>query len=365
MSRTTLPASGAISLQNVTKKYGDYLALTETNLDIAAGEFISLLGPSGSGKTTTLMMIAGFELPTSGRVLLDGKDITRLPAHKRDLGIIFQNYALFPHMTVAENIAYPLRMRRVGRAETEERVTRVLAQVHLEKFAARLPHQLSGGQQQRVAIARALVFDPPVLLLDEPLGALDKKLRHHLRNEIKALHAEVGKTMIFVTHDQEEALALSDRVVVMSEGRIRQVAPPQELYNHPADLFVAGFVGDANLLSAQVSEGRACLEGGVSVALAGSLPAGVATLCIRPENVRVTAVDSTGAAGATEDGAVPAVISDAMYLGDAVMLTCKTASGVEISAKVFNRINGPDLTPGRSCMLRWAPEAVTLLPGTA
>lgn len=347
---------GEISLQGVTKRYGEYLAVDSTDLNIAAGEFISLLGPSGSGKTTTLMMIAGFELPTSGRVLLDGRDITRLPPHRRDLGIIFQNYALFPHMTVAENVAYPLRMRRIGKVEIKERVERVLAQVHLEQFAERMPHQLSGGQQQRVAIARALVFDPPVLLLDEPLGALDKKLRHHLRNEIKALHAEVGKTMIFVTHDQEEALTLSDRVVVMNEGKIRQVSPPQELYNHPADLFVASFVGDANLIPVKIVDNNAVLSGGEILALAeGEYVPGEATLCIRPENVRVTFEDGI------PEGGMRATIEDSMYVGDATILMCKIASGTRVSAKVFNHADGPRFQTGMTCALLWNPSAATVL----
>lgn len=229
--------SGGIALHKLQKRYGGATAVDDVSLSISAGEFISLLGPSGSGKTTTLMMIAGFEMPDSGQVMLEDRDITRLPPHRRELGVIFQNYALFPHMTVAENVAYPLRMRRVAKVEVEARVRRVLDQVHLGALASRYPHQMSGGQQQRVASARALVFDPPVLLLDEPLGALDKKLRHHLGNEIKTLHKEVGKTMIYVTHDQDEALAMSDRVAVMHEGRIRQVSAPQDIYCRPADLF--------------------------------------------------------------------------------------------------------------------------------
>ncbi|WP_404294933.1 ABC transporter ATP-binding protein (plasmid) [Microvirga sp. RSM25] len=234
--------TGGIALRGVRKRYGTAVAVDGVSLDISPGEFVSLLGPSGSGKTTTLMMIAGFETPDTGQILLDGKDITRLPPHRRELGIIFQNYALFPHMTVADNVAYPLRMRRMAKAEVKSRVDRVLEQVQLGALADRYPHQMSGGQQQRVAIARALVFDPPVLLLDEPLGALDKKLRQHLRAEIKALHKEVGKTMIYVTHDQEEALAMSDRVAVMHEGRIRQASSPRDIYSRPAELFVASFV---------------------------------------------------------------------------------------------------------------------------
>ncbi|MGY4430873.1 ABC-type Fe3+/spermidine/putrescine transport system ATPase subunit [Bradyrhizobium sp. F1.13.1] len=235
--------TGGIVLHSLHKRYGRATAVDSLSLTISPGEFVSLLGPSGSGKTTTLMMIAGFELPDSGQILLDDKDITRLPPHRRELGVIFQNYALFPHMTVAENVAYPLRMRRMPKAEIETRVHRVLDQVHLTALASRYPHQMSGGQQQRVAIARAMVFEPPVLLLDEPLGALDRKLRQHLRSEIKTLHKEVGKTMIYVTHDQDEALAMSDRIAVMHEGRIRQVSAPQDIYRRPARFVCGQFCG--------------------------------------------------------------------------------------------------------------------------
>ncbi|TIT39020.1 MAG: ABC transporter ATP-binding protein, partial [Mesorhizobium sp.] len=285
---TAVVKTGGITLRSLGKRYGSAVAVDDVSLEVLPGEFVSLLGPSGSGKTTTLMMIAGFTVPDSGQILLDGKDITRLPSHRRELGVIFQNYALFPHMTVAENVAYPLRMRRMGKTAVENSVKRVLEQVQLGALAARYPHQLSGGQQQRVAIGRALVFDPPVLLLDEPLGALDKKLRQHLRTEIKALHKDVGKTMIYVTHDQEEALAMSDRVAVMHEGRIRQASSPRDIYRRPAELFVASFVGEANLVPVK-------LKGGVAYSSDGRRLEATrwdgddmeAMLCIRPEHVRL------------------------------------------------------------------------------
>lgn len=319
-------------------------------------EFISLLGPSGSGKTTTLMMIAGFEMPDSGQVLLDDKEITHLPAHRRELGVIFQNYALFPHMTVAENVAYPLRMRRVAKAELEARVRRVLEQVHLDTLASRYPHQMSGGQQQRVAIARALAFDPPVLLLDEPLGALDKKLRHHLRNEIKTLHKQVGKTMIYVTHDQEEALAMSDRVAVMHDGRIRQVSAPQDIYRRPADLFVAGFVGEVNLIPVKITSGVVQGPSGERFP-AAQCPAGAgeATLCVRPEHLRLEPTTSSNSGG------IAGRVTDMMFVGDATILEFCSDSGLQLTSKVLN-ISADSLPGiGHACVASWAANDATIL----
>lgn len=348
--------TGGIALDNLHKRYGSTTAVDDVSLSISPGEFISLLGPSGSGKTTTLMMIAGFEMPDSGQVQLDNKDITRLPPHRRELGVIFQNYALFPHMTVAENVAYPLRMRRVAKIEVESRVRRILDQVHLSALASRYPHQMSGGQQQRVAIARALVFDPPVLLLDEPLGALDKKLRQHLRHEIKTLHKEVGKTMIYVTHDQEEALAMSDRVAVMHEGRIRQVSAPQDIYRRPADLFVASFVGEVNLIPAK-------LRSGIPHGPAGErLPAGRcsdvdrdATLCVRPEHLRL---DMT-AAGTS--GGIQGRIVDMTFVGDATIFEFRGDSGLQLTSKVLNLSAEAMPGIGDACVAAWAANDATIL----
>lgn len=323
--------AGGIALHNLQKRYGGATAVDDVSLSISPGEFISLLGPSGSGKTTTLMMIAGFELPDSGKVLLDCKDITRLPPHRRELGVIFQNYALFPHMTVAENVAYPLRMRRVAKGEIEARVRRILEQVHLGGLASRYPHQMSGGQQQRVAIARALVFDPPVLLLDEPLGALDKKLRQHLRSEIKNLHREVGKTMVYVTHDQDEALAMSDRVAVMHEGRIRQVSAPQDIYRRPADLFVAGFVGEVNLIPVKLRSGIA--HGPADERLPAPQWADVdrdATMCVRPEHLRL----ETTAAGISSG--LQGRVVDMTFVGDATIVEFRSDSGLQLTSKMLN-----------------------------
>jgi putative spermidine/putrescine transport system ATP-binding protein len=244
----------ALALQGLTKRYGSFTAVADVSLRVERGEFLTLLGPSGSGKTTILMCIAGFVAPTAGAILLDGKDITPLPPERRDFGMVFQGYALFPHMTVAENVAFPLRVRKLSAADREAKVRAALDLVQLQGFAERLPRQLSGGQQQRVALARALVFDPALLLLDEPLSALDKKLRADLQEELKALHRRVGRTFVNVTHDQEEALSLSDRVAILNHGKLIQEGAPAHLYEQPRTRFVADFLGKSNFLQGEVRE---------------------------------------------------------------------------------------------------------------
>src|SRR5574343_720666 len=247
------PTTPLVRFAGVQKTYdGLSLVVRSLDLDIQRGEFLSLLGPSGSGKTTTLMMLAGFESPTAGEILLDGAPITRTPPHKRNFGMVFQNYALFPHMTVAENIAYPLHVRKLPRAELEAKVKRALEMVQMDTMGMRYPAQMSGGQQQRVALARALVFDPQLVLMDEPLGALDKQLREHMQIELKALHRRLGVTFVYVTHDQAEALTMSDRVAVFNDGRIQQIDVVTNLYETPSNRFVAGFVGDNSVLDARV-----------------------------------------------------------------------------------------------------------------
>lgn len=348
--------TGGIALRDLSKRYGNFVAVDRVSLEISPGDFISLLGPSGSGKTTTLMMIAGFEMPTSGQILLDGKNITHLPSHRRELGVIFQNYALFPHMTVAENVAYPLRMRRVAKAEVEARVRRILDQVHLGPLASRYPHQMSGGQQQRVAIARALVFDPPVLLLDEPLGALDKKLRHHLRNEIKNLHKQVGKTMIYVTHDQDEALAMSDRVAVMHEGRIRQVSAPEAIYRRPADLFVASFVGEVNLIPVELRSGVVYGPTGECLPVAQRPTVDrSATLCVRPEHLRLGIADAGTSSG------IRGRIVDMTFVGDATIFEFRSDSGLQLTSKVLNISAVAMLGIGDTRIASWAANDATIL----
>src|SRR5438128_3227285 len=238
-------AEPMVRFQNVQKSYdGVTLVVQNLNLEIARGEFLTLLGPSGSGKTTTLMMLAGFESPTAGEIVLEGRPITRTPPHKRHFGMVFQNYALFPHLTVGQNVAYPLTVRGVSKADQAQRVERALDMVRLQGMAERFPAQLSGGQQQRVALARALVFGPQLVLMDEPLGALDKQLREHMQIELKELHRQLGVTFVYVTHDQGEALTMSDRVAVFNEGFIQQLDAVERLYERPANRFVAGFVGD-------------------------------------------------------------------------------------------------------------------------
>ena len=244
----------ALALQGLTKCYGSFTAVADVSLRVERGEFLTLLGPSGSGKTTILMCIAGFVAPTAGAILLDGKDITPLPPERRDFGMVVQGYALFPHMTVAENVAFPLRVRKLSAADREAKVRAALDLVQLQGFAERLPRQLSGGQQQRVALARALVFDPALLLLDEPLSALDKKLRAELQEELKALHRRIGRTFVNVTHDQEEALSLSDRVAILNHGKLIQEGAPAHLYEQPRTRFVADFLGKSNFLQGEVRE---------------------------------------------------------------------------------------------------------------
>ncbi len=324
--------------------------MSALDLDIARGELLTLLGPSGSGKTTTLMLLAGFETPDSGRILLEGRDIARLPAHKRGIGVVFQSYALFPHMTVAENVAFPLEARRVPRGERAERVERALGMVRLQGYGDRRPAQLSGGQQQRVALARAMVFEPPIVLLDEPLGALDKALREEMQHEIRALHQRLGLTMMYVTHDQQEALTLSDRIAVLAGGALRQVASPRRLYDDPADAFVAGFVGENNRLAARVVQA----DGGVArLALAGggempallpeALPPGAAcVVMVRPERVRLDAPDG-----------LPARVTEALFQGDHVRLRLALEGGAELIAKCPVGA-APPPAPGALLRLGWA-----------
>ena len=323
----TAPPGAELELVAVSKTFGAVLAVDDVSLTVAAGEFLTLLGPSGSGKTTTLMMIAGFESATAGEILLGGRRLTHVPPYRRNLGMVFQHYALFPHMTVHDNLAFPLRTRGVTRAETDQRVEEALARVRLPGYGARFPAQLSGGQQQRVALARALVYGPPVLLMDEPLGALDKKLREQMQLEIKHIQRELRLTVIYVTHDQEEALTMSDRIAVMRQGRIVQLGPPEDLYERPADQFVADFIGESNFLEVTVQgvEGRvatALTDDGLGVALAaGEAGADGArlTLALRPERVRLAPAGGQARAASPLDASGSrwwnGVIDEVVYIG--------------------------------------------------
>ncbi|QJP14805.1 ABC transporter ATP-binding protein [Starkeya sp. ORNL1] len=303
----------------VAKQYGvGPVAIENLDLTIRRGEFITLLGPSGSGKTTALNLLAGFQEPTRGQILIDGEDVSRVPAHKRNIGLVFQHYALFPHMTVRENIAYPLKQRRVPKAEMARRIDDVLRMVSLEAFAERMPRQLSGGQQQRVAVARAIVFEPRLLLMDEPLGALDRKLRETVQLELKRIHRELGATIVFVTHDQEEALVMSDRIAVFNAGRIQQVGTAEELYDFPQTQFVAQFLGESNCWAGEIENrsGNITVVSGAGWKVAGSTTAqtpssGRGAIVVRPERCRVVPHgESPG-----ECNAVPGRLREVVYLG--------------------------------------------------
>ena len=316
----------AIELRHATKRYGDAVALDDVSMTVAAGEFYCLLGPSGCGKTTTLNLIGGFIPLTSGDLLIEGHTVKDLPPHKRNVNTVFQNYALFPHMTVAENVAFGLRMQRLPAAEVTRRTSEYLELVGLAGLAGRLPSAMSGGQQQRVALARALAKRPAVLLLDEPLGALDLKLRKAMQTELARIHRQVGTTFVFVTHDQEEALSMATRIAIMSNGHVLQQGTPREVYDRPANRFVADFVGDTNFLEGSVRRdgGRAIFEvGGVPVDVAQDAEAGPATLMIRPEFLAVRRPDEPA------DGTpgLPGRIVNVAFLGDHTRITVATTAG--------------------------------------
>jgi putative spermidine/putrescine transport system ATP-binding protein len=349
-----------IRFERVSKSFGTLRVIDDLSLDIAAGEFVSLLGPSGSGKTTLLMMLAGFEQVTSGAIWIDGGRVDQLPPHRRDMGVVFQNYALFPHMTVADNIAFPLEMRRVGKAETEERVSRALDMVQLSGMRERRPHQLSGGQQQRVALARALVFEPSVVLMDEPLGALDKQLREQMQLDIRALHKRLGLTIAFVTHDQSEALTMSDRVAVFSRGRIEQIGTPREVYDRPATRFVAEFIGETNLVQGTVEshEGPVAVVrldkgSGVIRVVADSAAAGRVLVSVRPERITLT---SGAAAG---DNAWPTTVLDSVYQGDHVRVQLGSDAG-DFVVRVGR--NAGEWAPRTTVTAAFAPTDCWVIP---
>ena len=349
-----------LQLTGVTKYYGTTRAVSAMNLSVEKGEFVSLLGPSGCGKTTTLQMVAGFEAVSSGRIELDGKDITQAKANTRGLGIVFQTYALFPHMTVADNVSFGLEMRKMPKAERRERVAQALALVHLEVHAKKYPRELSGGQRQRVALARALVIEPPVLLLDEPLSNLDAKLREEMQFELRQIQRKVGTTTVMVTHDQSEAMSISDRVVVMEGGRATQIDPPHRVYEHPRTRFISTFVGKANLLEGrvvaagagvrvEVGEGAGLLSVGVDDA--GFRPGAAVLLSVRPEKLQFTA------AGA---GRLDGRVSERFFLGSQWLYRMTTPVG---DLMVLCPNDGRDaLDEGQAAGIGWPDHCTRLLP---
>ncbi|WP_134726083.1 ABC transporter ATP-binding protein [Paracoccus luteus] len=351
---------GFVVFDHVQKSYdGQTLVVKDLNLSIGQGEFLTMLGPSGSGKTTCLMMLAGFETATNGEIRLDGRNINDVPPHKRGIGMVFQNYALFPHMTVGENLAFPLEVRGMGKADRETRVMRALDMVQMGRFKSRRPAQLSGGQQQRIALARALVFDPKLVLMDEPLGALDKQLREHMQYEIKALHNNLGITVVYVTHDQGEALTMSDRIAVFNDGRIQQLAPPSQLYEKPDNSFVAGFIGENNALPGVIER----LDGGKALVrlatgeLIDATPVNVrevgqqTLVSIRPE--RVEFKPEMMPAGAHT---IDAEVRDVIYMGDILRARMKVAGSDDFVMKFRNTLGQTRLDPGQHIRIGWHPQ---------
>jgi putative spermidine/putrescine transport system ATP-binding protein len=349
-----------VRLGGISKRYGDFHAVRDFTLTVADGEFLVLLGPSGCGKTTTLRMIAGFVEPTTGSIHLGNVDITSLPPWKRNTGLVFQNYALFPHLTVEQNVAFGLEMRKVPRAEIAPKVVEALRLVRLGHLADRLPRQLSGGQQQRVALARALVFRPDVLLLDEPLSNLDAKLRQEVRVEIRELQRKLGLTAVMVTHDQEEALTMADRLVVMSDGEVRQAGTQRELYERPADRFVAGFVGRSTFLTGEMAaDGRFKSRGGLVISCTSKASLrGVASLALRPERVSVTSDVVSGS-----DNSFPGEVEFVSYLGALLDVHVRVNDTERIVAQLPNRegIYAPSV--GDKVHVGWAAAAASVFAG--
>jgi putative spermidine/putrescine transport system ATP-binding protein len=341
-----------VDLQGLGKRYGDFHAVRDVNLQVADGEFLVLLGPSGCGKTTTLRMVAGFIEPTAGHVRLDGNDVTALPPWRRNAGMVFQSYALFPHLSVAQNVAFGLEMRKLPRADVARRVEEALALVRLGGFGARLPRQLSGGQQQRVALARALAIRPDVLLLDEPLSNLDAKLRQEVRVEIRELQRQLGLTTVMVTHDQEEALTMADRLVVMNEGSVCQVGTQRELYETPADRFVAGFVGRSTFLSGTIeAPGRFRTEGGLALACSGGTP-GPASLALRPERLEIAAASLAGL-----DNRLPGTVEFVSYLGALTDIHVRLSPADRVVVQIANRDSSFAPHVGQQVHVGWPAAA--------
>lgn len=349
-----------VEFDRVQKSYdGETLVVKDLNLSIGKGEFLTMLGPSGSGKTTCLMMLAGFETATHGDIRLKGRPINNIPPHKRGIGMVFQNYALFPHMSVAENLAFPLQVRKVGKSEREEKVARALGMVQMDDFGGRRPAQLSGGQQQRIALARALVFEPELVLMDEPLGALDKQLRETLQFEITKLAHDLGITVVYVTHDQTEALTMSDRVAVFEDGRIQQLAPPDELYEKPRNSFVAQFIGENNTLMGTVEKiadgiAEVRLDNGEII---DTVPVNVSEVGERTlVSIRPERVEMDRSRLAPNAHTLKAEVLEFIYMGDIYRTRLRVAGNEDFIIKTRNAADQPRLQPGQQIEIGWRPE---------
>ncbi len=355
-SGKTSASDAYVRFENVQKSYdGETLVVKDLNLEIAKGEFVTMLGPSGSGKTTCLMMLAGFEPATNGEIYIGNKSINHIPPHKRGIGMVFQNYALFPHMSIGENLAFPLEVRKMNRADTQAAVKRTLDMVQMGDFINRRPAQLSGGQQQRIALARALVFEPELVLMDEPLGALDKQLRERMQYEIKHIHENLGVTVVYVTHDQSEALTMSDRIAVFNDGVIQQLSSAEALYEHPQNAFVAQFIGENNELrgtvekitgqtcSVKLSDGTMVKAEKVNVDKVGDKT----LLSLRPERVEIDPARKM-------DATLKGKIEELIYLGDHIRVRMNVAGNDEFIAKVRNRGDKRELKEGQSIKVGWA-----------
>ncbi|UPK75710.1 ABC transporter ATP-binding protein [Nocardioidaceae bacterium SCSIO 66511] len=358
---------GALKIAGVRKSYGDQRGVEGISLEVEPGEFLTMLGPSGSGKTTTLNLVAGFLEPDSGHIELDGAELSGVAPHRRGLGMVFQQYALFPHLTIRENVAYPLRVRKVARAERRTLVDDALELVKLGDYADRKPAELSGGQQQRVALARAFVFKPRLLLMDEPLGALDKKLRAHLQTEIARICRELGATVVYVTHDQEEALALSDRIAIYNEGRIEQIGTAEELYLRPSSIFVADFMGESSVFEGTLDGDRLRHADGTFAVGPRSgqdvADATEAALVVRPEKLRLSSADEPGESG--DVNSVEATVEERVYLGVARRFVLRTRSGLALTVRVDADSDAAGLSLGDRAQVSWDPAHSVLVPRPA
>lgn len=352
--------NGFVVFDRVQKSYdGETLVVKDLNLSVAKGEFLTMLGPSGSGKTTCLMMLAGFETATHGEILLDGRPINNIPPHKRGIGMVFQNYALFPHMTIAENLSFPLEVRGIGKSDREAKIKRALDMVQMGAFGSRRPAQLSGGQQQRIALARALVFEPELVLMDEPLGALDKQLREHMQFEITRLAHNLGITVVYVTHDQTEALTMSDNVAVFNDGVIQQLAPPEDLYERPANSFVAQFIGENNRLDGVVESisGEACTVRLDDGTLIDAMPVNVSQVGERTRvSIRPERVESNPARLNPDAHLIEAEVLEFIYMGDNFRFRLKVAGRDDFIMKYRNAQDQKRLAPGDKIRIGWLAE---------